>query len=66
MSEIPDQAPADSDDDEPEGTDASQPSGWGSDYPLDAVFVRNEQRTVSEVVKRINAGRYHLVATRGW
>lgn len=60
MSEIPDQAPADSDDDEPEGTDASQPSGWGSDYPLDAVFVRNEQRTVSEVVKRINAGRYQL------
>lgn len=43
-----------------EGADESQPSGWGSDYPLDAVFVRSEQRTVSEAVKRINAGRYQL------
>lgn len=43
-----------------EGVDDSQPTGWGSDYPLDSVFVRSEQRTVSEVVKRINAGRYQL------
>lgn len=43
-----------------EGMDTSQPTGWGSDYPLDAVFVRNEQRTVAEVVKRINANRYQL------
>lgn len=43
-----------------EGGDDSQPSGWGSDYPLDAVFVRSEQRTVAEVVKRIKAGRYQL------
>lgn len=45
---------------EPEGIDTSQPTGWGSDYPLDAVFVRSEQRTVTEVVKRINAKRYQL------
>ncbi|GHD60281.1 DUF262 domain-containing protein [Jeongeupia chitinilytica] len=45
---------------EPEGIDTSQPTGWGSDYPLDAVFVRSEQRTVVEVVKRINAKRYQL------
>lgn len=45
---------------DPEGTDDSQPTGWGSDYPLDSVFVRSEQRTVAEVVKRINAGRYQL------
>jgi hypothetical protein len=34
-------------------------SGW-DDYPLDAVFVRTEQRTVSEVVKRIEAERFIL------
>ena len=45
---------------DPEGIDTSQPTGWGSDYPLDAVFVRSEQRTVAEVVKRINAKRYQL------
>jgi len=33
--------------------------GWG-DYPLDAVFVRTEARTVSEVVKRIDSNRYIL------
>jgi len=33
--------------------------GWG-EYPLDAVFVRTETRTVAEVVKRIRAGRYQL------
>ncbi len=43
-----------------EGIDTSQPTGWGSDYPLDAVFVRSEQRTVVEVVKRINGKRYQL------
>jgi transcriptional regulator with XRE-family HTH domain len=44
---------------DPEGLDNSQSSGWG-DYPLDSVFVRTDQRTVSEVVKRINANRYDL------
>ncbi|MBV5262900.1 DUF262 domain-containing protein [Pinisolibacter sp. B13] len=45
-----------------EGLDAPQPTvGFGlADYPLDAVFVRTETRTVSEVVKRIRAGRYQL------
>ncbi len=45
---------------EPEGLDNSQTEGWGSDYPLDSVFVRTETRTVHEVVKRIDAGRYQL------
>lgn len=44
---------------EPEGLDDTQAEGWG-DYPLDSVFVRNETRTVSEVVKRIKMGRYQL------
>ncbi len=34
-------------------------SGW-SDYPLDSVFVRKEQRTVNEVVTRINNNRIIL------
>jgi hypothetical protein len=42
-----------------EGLDVSSSDGWG-DYPLDAVFVRTETRSVSEVVKRIDAGRYVL------
>lgn len=44
---------------EPEGLDVEFSDGWG-DYPLDAVFVRTETRTVSEVVKRIEAQRYVL------
>lgn len=43
-----------------EGLDTTLTEGWGSDYPLDSVFVRNEVRTVAEVVKRIKAGRYQL------
>ena len=42
-----------------EGVDPVGGSGWG-DYPLDAVFVRTETRTVGEVVKRIDALRYVL------
>lgn len=45
---------------EVEGLDSSQSEGWGGDYPLDAVFVRTETRTVQEVVRRIEAGRYQL------
>jgi len=44
---------------DPEGVDVSGGSGWG-DYPLDSVFVRTETRSVSEVVKRIDANRYVL------
>lgn len=43
-----------------EGYDSSKTSvGWG-EYPLDSVFVRTEKRTVNEVIKRINAGRYEM------
>lgn len=44
---------------EPEGVEDASGDGWG-DYPLDAVFVRTEQRTVGEVVSRIDKGRYIL------
>jgi len=47
------------DDEEIEGLDINPSEGW-EDYPLDAVFVRNETRTVAEVVKRIRADRYQL------
>ena len=42
-----------------EGIDNTTGDGWG-DYPLDAVFVRTEQRTVGEVVSRIQKNRYIL------
>jgi Protein of unknown function DUF262 len=42
-----------------EGVEAGTSDGWG-DYPLDAVFVRTETRTVSEVVKRIENNRFVL------
>lgn len=42
-----------------EGVDTTTGDGWG-DYPLDAVFVRTEQRTVGEVVSRIAKNRYIL------
>jgi len=44
---------------DPEGLDDSAVEGWG-DYPLDAIFVRTEPRSVSEVVKRISNNRYIL------
>lgn len=44
---------------EPEGIEEQSSSGWG-DYPLDAVFVRTETRSVAEVVKRIENHRYIL------
>ncbi len=46
-------------DGDPEGSETTHTAGWG-EYPLDAVFVRTDQRTVSEVVKRIRAKRYDL------
>jgi hypothetical protein len=42
-----------------EGLDQPEGSGWG-EYPLDSVFVRSETRTVSEVIRRIDAKRYIL------
>lgn len=44
----------------PEGLDERQTAGWGGEYPLDAVFVRTDQRTVGEVVRRIRNNRYDL------
>ena len=46
-------------DGEPEGLETSRSTGWG-EYPLDAVFVRSDVRTVGEVVKRIRSQRYDL------
>lgn len=42
-----------------EGIEDSSSDGWG-DYPLDAVFVRSEHRSVGEVVQRIIKNRYIL------
>ncbi|MCP4607778.1 MAG: hypothetical protein GY845_03535 [Planctomycetes bacterium] len=42
-----------------EGIDTDMDDGWG-EYPLDSVFVRKETRSISEVVKGIEAGRYIL------
>ena len=53
-----DQSPVDTAEDL-EGLDKASGEGWG-DYPLDAVFVRTEQRTVGEVVTRIQKKRYIL------
>jgi hypothetical protein len=44
---------------EPEGLEDPFDAGWG-DYPLDAVFVRTEPRTVGYVVDRIERERYIL------
>lgn len=44
---------------EPEGVDNPLEGGW-ADYPLDAVFVRTEPRTVGDVVDRIDRKRYIL------
>jgi transcriptional regulator with XRE-family HTH domain len=46
-------------DGEPEGLETSHSAGWG-EYPLDAVFVRTDVRTVGEIVKRIRSDRYDL------
>lgn len=43
----------------PEGLDDPLDDGWG-EYPLDAVFVRTEPRTVGDVVDRIEKKRYIL------
>jgi hypothetical protein len=43
-----------------EGLDQAESSGGWGEYPLDSVFVRSETRTVSEVIRRIEAKRYIL------
>lgn len=42
-----------------EGLDSLAGAAFNA-YPIDSVFVRTEQRTLAEVVKRIEAGRYTL------
>ena len=49
----------DSEIEEPEGTGTDEDSSWG-DYPLDTVLIRNESRTVDDVLRRISQGRYVL------
>lgn len=44
--------------DDVEGLGYPFQDGNGTPYPLDDVMVRNETRTVGEIVKRINNGRY--------
>ncbi len=43
-----------------EGEDKTSDAGWGGEYPLDAVFVRTDQRTAGDIVRRINNNRYDL------
>lgn len=43
--------------DEPEGTDDNIPR---SDYSMDSILIRNETRTVFEVIRRIKSERYIL------
>jgi hypothetical protein len=42
-----------------EGLETNPSEGW-DEYPLDSVFVRTQTRTIAEVVKRIEQGRYIL------
>ena len=42
-----------------EGLDEQAPGSWG-EYTLDSVFVRNEIRSVSDVIRRIDNKRYIL------
>ncbi|CDZ72572.1 Hypothetical protein NGAL_HAMBI2610_41970 [Neorhizobium galegae bv. orientalis] len=61
MSTTPEEIPSSGEplEEQIEGIDTTTGNGWG-DYPLDAVFVRTEQRTVGEVVSRISKNRYIL------
>jgi hypothetical protein len=43
-----------------EGIDPAEGSGWGADYPIDSVFVRKEERSIRDVLYRINQHRYQL------
>ena len=51
--------PVDSEIQEPEGIGPDEDSSWG-DYPLDTVLIRNESRTVVDVLRRIKQHRYVL------
>ena len=45
-------------DEDVEGLDDESSRERGADYPLDDVMVRSETRTVGEVIKRVESGRY--------
>lgn len=45
---------------EKESIEITRSLGWGNEYPLNTVLVRTEQRTINDVVKRIEKGRYKL------
>lgn len=45
---------------EKESIEITRSLGWGNEYPLNTVLVRTEQRTIIDVVKRIEKGRYKL------
>ena len=48
---------------DPEGLDDKSSKkivGWGKEYPLDAVMIRSDVRTVAEVMRRIHKDRYIL------
>ena len=40
-----------------EGLDESEDASWG-DYPIDTVLIRNENRTVHDVLRRIEKGTF--------
>lgn len=42
---------------EPEGLGGDEDGSWG-DYPIDTVLVRNENRTVHDVIRRIEKGSF--------
>lgn len=44
-------------DEEIEGIDGADDSGWG-EYPIDTMLIRNEPRTVHDVLRRIKSGTY--------
>ena len=51
--------PVDSQMQDPEGVGSDEDSSWG-DYPLDTLLIRNESRTVADVLRRIAQDRYVL------
>lgn len=50
-------AQADPEPEEIEGLGYDQPGSWG-DYPIDTLLIRNEPRTVHDVLRRIEQGRF--------
>ena len=43
--------------DKPDGLGDDQAASWG-DYPIDALLIRNETRTVHDVLRRIDNGAF--------